>query len=71
MADRSTGPVKPPVIDLTARNTNAKPEERPSMSESTAESRRRAGLNLDISDANWPLLGSVAVAGALLGTWPR
>ena len=27
MADRSTGPVKPPVIDLTARNANARPEE--------------------------------------------
>ncbi len=68
MADRSTGPVKPPVIDLTARNANAKPEERPSMSESTPDSRRRAALNLDLGDANWPLLGGVAVAGALLGT---
>ena len=66
MADRSTGPVKPPVIDLTARNANAKPEERASTSEApTAQPRR---LALDLSDANWPLLGGVAVAGAVLGT---
>ena len=67
MADRSTGPVKPPVIDLTARNANAKPEERPAASEPPkAPPRRIAAIDLD--GANWPLLGGVAVAGALLGT---
>lgn len=66
MADRSTGPVKPPVIDLTARNANAKPEDRPPASEASAAPRRR--LSIDIGDANWPLLGGVAVAGAVLGT---
>ncbi len=67
MADRSTGPVQPPVIDLTARNTNARPEERPPQPE-TPRTSRRPGLDFDLSDANWPLLGGVAVAGALLGT---
>jgi hypothetical protein len=66
MADRSTGPVKPPVIDLTARNANAKPEERAATSDAPTSPRRP--INLDISDANWPLLGGVAISGALLGT---
>lgn len=70
MADRSTGPVQPPVIDLTARNANAKPEER-SSAESTGPRRpdtppaSRPSL---LADANWPLLGGVTVGGAVLGT---
>ncbi|RYE11009.1 MAG: hypothetical protein EOP22_02260 [Hyphomicrobiales bacterium] len=64
MADRSTGPVQPPVIDLTARNANAKPEER-----SAADSAppRRAGRT-GFGDTSWPLLGGAAVGGAVLGT---
>ncbi|MEO6014302.1 MAG: hypothetical protein ABIQ30_12070 [Devosia sp.] len=71
MADRSTGPVKPPVIDLTARNANVRPEETATPGEP------RAGINhrntgprfrVDTKGANWPLLGGVAVGGAVLGT---
>ncbi len=63
MAERSTGPVKPPVIDLTARNTNARPEERPA---DAAPTQPRA--EADGTGTNWPLLGGVAAAGAVLGT---
>jgi hypothetical protein len=68
MADRSTGPVKPPVIDLTARNANARPEERPAPPETPPPGTRERNPIVDTSDANWPLLGGVAVGGALLGT---
>lgn len=68
MADRSTGPVKPPVIDLTARNANARPEERPSATETPPPGTRERAPRFDIADANWPLLGGVAIGGALLGT---
>lgn len=64
MADRSTGPVKPPVIDLTPRNTNARPEERATSTDSAPRGRR----GFDFGDANWPLLAGVAVGGAILGT---
>jgi len=67
MADRSTGPVKPPVIDLTARNANARPEERPVQTEAPQGGRGQR-FAFDLADANWPLLGGVAVAGAVLGT---
>jgi hypothetical protein len=67
MADRSTGPVKPPVIDLTARNTNAKPEERTTAPETDHTPPRRLP-RLDLADANWPLLGGAAAGGAVLGT---
>jgi hypothetical protein len=68
MADRSTGPVKPPVIDLTARNANARPEERPSAAETPPPGTRERHPIVDTRDANWPLLGGVAIGGALLGT---
>ena len=68
MADRSTGPVKPPVIDLTARNANARPDERPSAAETPPPGTRERAPRFDLSDANWPLLGGVAVGGAILGT---
>jgi hypothetical protein len=70
MADRSTGPVKPPVIDLTARNTNARPEaDRPSPGETQPGLNRRNETPLiRLGDANWPLLGGVALGGAVLGT---
>ena len=68
MADRSTGPVKPPVIDLTARNANARPEERPATPETPPPGTRERNPIVDTAAANWPLLGGVAVGGAILGT---
>lgn len=68
MADRSTGPVKPPVIDLTARNANAKPEERPAAEQPPQTPPRRPAIELDFRDTNWPLMGGVALGGAVLGT---
>ena len=68
MADRSTGPVKPPVIDLTARNANARPEERPAAPETPPPGTRERTPRLEVGAANWPLLGGVAVGGAVLGT---
>lgn len=68
MADRSTGPVKPPVIDLTARNTNAKPEERPAAEPPPQAPPRRPAIELNFRDTNWPLMGGVALGGAVLGT---
>lgn len=67
MADRSTGPVKPPVIDLTARNANARPEERPAAPESPPPGTRSQSSRSEGSP-NWTLLGGVAVGGAVLGT---
>jgi len=64
MADRATGPVKPPVIDLTARNP--RPESEARTPPPPPPPRRR--LAVEMSDANWPLLAGVAVAGAVLGT---
>lgn len=68
MADRSTGPVKPPVIDLTARNANARPEERPAAAETPPPGTRERNPVVEPAAANWPLLGGVAVGGAVLGT---
>lgn len=68
MADRSTGPVKPPVIDLTARNANARPEERPAAPETPPPGTRERNPVVETAAANWPLLGGVAVGGAVLGT---
>lgn len=68
MADRSTGPVKPPVIDLTARNANARPDERASAAETPPPGTRERPSRIDFGDANWPLLGGVAIGGAILGT---
>ena len=68
MADRSTGPVKPPVIDLTARNANARPEERSAAPETPPPGTRERNPIVDTVGANWPLLGGVAVGGAVLGT---
>ena len=72
MADRSTGPVKPPVIDLTAR-TSARSEGEGRQAADTASattSPRPEGSKpaVSLEGANWPLLGGVAVAGAVLGT---
>lgn len=68
MADRSTGPVKPPVIDLTARNANARPEERPAAAETPPPGTRERNPVRETAAPNWPLLGGVAVGGAVLGT---
>ena len=70
MADRSTGPVKPPVIDLTARNANARPEaDRPSPGETQPGLNRRIETpRIRLDNVNWPLLGGAAVGGAVLGT---
>src|SRR3569833_1727634 len=67
MADRSTGPVKPPVIDLTARSgARAVFDTRPS--DTTGSTSARPLLRGYFADANWPLLAGGAVAGAVLGT---
>ena len=47
MADRSSGPVKPPVIDLTARNANARPEERPATPETPPPGTRERNPRVD------------------------
>jgi len=60
--------VKPPVIDLTARNANARPEERPAAPETPPPGTRERNPRVDLGDTNWPLLGGVAVGGAILGT---
>jgi hypothetical protein len=63
MADRSTGPVTPPVIDLTARSGGRPEAEIPHPADDThrpdGPSRRRR---------DWVLLGGVALFGAVLGT---
>jgi hypothetical protein len=68
MADRATGPVKPPVIDLTARAANARPEaDKPAAND--AGRRPEPAMPLRAEPApNWPLLGAVALGGAVLGT---
>ena len=65
MAERATGPIKPPVIDLTARNPRPEGEAR---SAPPPPLRPQRMLGFDLGDANWPLLAGVAVAGAVLGT---
>lgn len=72
MADRSTGPVKPPVIDLTARTSaRADNDARPAGDAPQPGSRRAEmpprsrGMFVD---SDWRVLAGVAVAGALLGT---
>lgn len=60
MTDRASGPVKPPVIDLTARAQRTE-EPRPAQ----AEPARARAPDLP---ANWPILAGVAAAGAVLGT---
>lgn len=70
MADRSTGPVKPPVIDLTAR-TSARSESESKPAPEAAAAPPRAQTTrpvVSFEGANWPLLGGAAVAGAVLGT---
>jgi hypothetical protein len=61
MADRATGPVKPPVIDLTARTQRPEAEPRPPQPELPQKPP-------SLSARDWQLLVGVAVAGAVLGT---
>lgn len=62
MAERTgTGPVKPPVIDLTARSSRPEADAEP-------EASPRVRPVWWLESANWPLLGSTALAGAILGT---
>ena len=71
MAERATGPVKPPVIDLTARSgSRADAEAQATSTEGTAGSAHRADASatLRTGRADWPLLGGVAAGGAVLGT---
>lgn len=68
MADRATGPVKPPVIDLTARSGGRPESDNAETAETAAASRRWPLPRLDLSDANWPLLAGTAIGGAILGT---
>jgi hypothetical protein len=65
MTDRSTGPVKPPVIDLTARSSATRDEAEAAAAEAAP---RRARRRLDPGAAGWPLLGGAVLAGALVGT---
>ena len=71
MAERSSGPVKPPVIDLTARAgarpDGDKPEAGPAPSPRNDNPPRDA-LRPPVARPNWLLLGSVALGGAVLGT---
>lgn len=70
MADRSTGPVKPPVIDLTARTT-ARPDTESRTEAASAphqDGATRAARPNAFDGANWTVLGSVAAGGAVLGT---
>jgi hypothetical protein len=69
MADRaSSGPVKPPVIDLTARASSRPEPDKPAANDA-APPPRRPELAAPLRDPapNWPLLGGVAVGGAVLG----
>ncbi|HEX4296756.1 MAG TPA: hypothetical protein VHZ56_01920 [Devosia sp.] len=71
MADRATGPLKPPVIDLTARAAGrSEGEPRPAPESPPGLNRRDASPRTPESAgrASWPLLAGVAVAGAVLGT---
>jgi hypothetical protein len=61
MPDRAAGPVKPPVIDLTARTQRAEED-----AKTTAP--RTPPFTWSTKDANWPLLGATALGGAILGT---
>ena len=72
MADRSTGPVKPPVIDLTARTSGRQEAEgKPASDAASTTSSPRDETprpTISLEGANWPLLGGAAAAGAVLGT---
>lgn len=71
MADRSTGPVKPPVIDLTARAGARADSETSSSGAAPGINHRNDGppnFRSGFAGANWVLLGSVALGGAVLGT---
>ena len=71
MADRSTGPVKPPVIDLTARTgARSESEAHPADAAPGINHRNDAPprIRLAFDNANWPLIGGAAVGGAILGT---
>lgn len=75
MAERATGPVQPPVIDLTARAQSARDGEPPRMSandpqpsinhRSDVPPKLRGGR---LGEINWPLIGGAIVGGAVLGT---
>ena len=80
MADRPTGPVKPPVIDLTARSSaprdgEAKPDAKTSAmpdTETTARPqttpRPETPPRPRVDQFDWLQLGLAAVGGAVLGT---
>jgi len=72
MADRSTGPVKPPVIDLTARTgARSESEARPSGDAAPGINHRNDApprFRRPFDNANWPVIGGAAVGGAVLGT---
>jgi hypothetical protein len=71
MTDRSTGPVKPPVIDLTARSS-ARSESEPHGSDDAAPGIGQRSdaprFRLSLDNANWAVIAGAAVGGALLGT---
>jgi len=69
MADRATGPVKPPVIDLTARTASRPDGDKPAANDASPSYRPEAAKpRMPLANANWPWLAGAAVGGAVLGT---
>ena len=69
MADRATGPVKPPVIDLTARTASRPDADKPAANDASPSYRPEAAKpRMPLANASWPWLAGAAVGGAVLGT---
>lgn len=83
MAERNTGPVKPPVLDLSARDTTPRPEDTPkpetgaavpkpksesTKSESKSDARPAADAAASSEKFPWGAAATGVVGGALLGT---
>ena len=78
MADRATGPVQPPVIDLTARAQSARGESEAPRMASANDPQPSINHRNDVppkmkvgglpGEMNWPLIGGAVVGGAVLGT---
>src|ERR1700710_715049 len=64
MADRSTGPVKPPVIDLTARTSARADSESRSEAASSPHQESAHRPATALPNLDWRLLGGVAAGGA-------
>lgn len=68
MADRATGPVKPPVIDLTARTASPRSEPKADTQPEPPDADIAAPNGRTPSSTNWSLLVSAGIGGAILGT---